>query len=79
MSNKIVLDNKRRGSFGSNFHPGDSFAREISGDTVIFRKLQPLEAPLVRARKVKGRWIGAKVNLSRDAILHAIRDDRDSR
>jgi hypothetical protein len=79
MANKIVLDNKRRGTFGPPFAPGDSFVREVAGDTVIFRKLQPSEPPLVRARKVKGRWVGAKVNLSRDAIVRAVRDDRDSR
>ena len=79
MANKIVLDNKRRGSFGAAFAPGDSFLREVAGDTVTFRRLQPAEPPLVRARKVKGRWIGAKVDISRDAILRAIREDRESR
>ena len=79
MSSKVTLDNKRRGSFGSEFKPGDSFSREVSGDTVVFRKLQPVEPPLVRARKIKGRWMGAKVDLSREAILRAIREDRDSR
>lgn len=79
MANKIVLDNKRRGGFGSTFRPGDSFVREIHGNTVTFRKLEPVEPPLVRARKVKGRWVGANINPSRDAILRAIREDRDSR
>ena len=79
MSNKIVLDNKRRATFGPAFAPGDSFSREIAGDTVTFRKLQPAEPPLVRARKIKGRWMGAKIDLSRDAILRAVREDRDSR
>jgi hypothetical protein len=79
MGNKIVLDNKRRGTFGPSFEPGDSFAREISGNTVMFRKLTPVEVPLVRARKVNGKWIGAAVKLSRKAILQAIREDRESR
>jgi hypothetical protein len=76
---KVVLDNKRRGSFGPAFRPGDSFLRQVSGDTVVFRKLQPVEPPLVRARKVKGRWIGAAVKLPRQGILDALREDRESR
>ena len=79
MANKIVLDNKRRGSFGSAFLPGDSFAREINGDVVTFRKLQPAEAPLVHARKVKGKWVGADIKLSREDIVKAIQRDRDER
>ncbi len=79
MSNPIVLDNKRRASFGPNFKPGDSFLREVNGGTVIFRKLEPVQPPLVRPRKIKGRWVGAKVKLDRDAIVAAIRADRESR
>jgi hypothetical protein len=79
MSTPIVLDNKRRASFGPTFSPGDSFVRDVQGDTVVFRKLRPVEPPLVRARKVKGRWVGAKVELDRDAIIAAIRADRESR
>lgn len=79
MANKIVLDNKRRGTFGPDFRPGDAFEREIDGDTVTFRKLKLSDPPLVRARKVNGRWIGANLNPSRDAILRAIREDRESR
>ena len=76
---KIVLDNKRRGSFGSDFSPGDSFIREINGNTVIFRKLERAEPPLVRARKVKGRWVGAKVQISSEEIVEAVRRERESR
>ena len=79
MTRKIVLDNKRRGSFGSGFYPGDSFSREVSGNTVVFRKLEPIEPPLVRARKIKGRWVGAPVKLSPQAIVEAIRQARESK
>jgi len=79
MPSKVVLDNKRRGTFGPEFKPGDSFLREVSGDTVVFRKLQPAEPPLVRARRVKGKWVGADITLSREAIVEAIRRDRESR
>ena len=79
MANKISLDNKRRGSFGPAFAPGDSFLREINGNMVVFRKLEPAEPPLVRARKVNGKWIGAPVKLSRKAVVQAIREDREAR
>jgi hypothetical protein len=79
MRTKIVLDNKRRGSFGSEFEPGDSFEREVRGETVMFHKLRPAEAPLVKARKIKGRWVGAAVKLDRDEIVASIREDREGR
>lgn len=34
---------------------------------------------VVKARKVAGRWIGAKVRLSRKRVVAAIRADRDAR
>jgi len=79
MANKITLDKKRRGSFGSVFAPGDSFLREINGNMVILRKLEPIEPPLVRARKVNRKWMGAAVKLSRKAVVQAVRKDRDAR
>jgi hypothetical protein len=79
MTSKVILDNKRRGSFGPEFQPGDAFLREVNGETVTFRKLAPVEKPVVRARKVKGRWVGAAVNYSQDEIVRAIRSDRESR
>jgi hypothetical protein len=79
MPSKIVLDNKRRASFGPEFKPGDSFLREVSGDTITFRKLRPVEPPVVRARKVNGKWMGAELKLDREAIVAAIKRDRESR
>jgi hypothetical protein len=79
MPNKIVLDNKRRGSFGPEFEPGDSFLREVNGETITFRKLKPVEIPLVRARKISGRWMGAAVKATRQEIVDAIREDREGR
>lgn len=79
MPNKVVLDNKRRGSFGPEFDPGDSFLREVNGETVTFRKLKPVEVPVMRARKVNGRWVGAAVKIARQDVVAAIRRDRESR
>jgi hypothetical protein len=36
----------------------------------------PTEVRLVRARKVNGRWMGAKVKMDRDDIVKAIQRDR---
>jgi hypothetical protein len=34
------------------------------------------EVPLVRARKINGRWVGAKVKMDREDIVNAIQRDR---
>jgi len=61
--------------------PGDRFDVQASAEGVfLIRRLEPAElAPLVRARKVKGRWIGANVKLDRSAVVEAIRLDREAR
>jgi hypothetical protein len=79
MPSKIVLDNKRRATFGPEFEPGDSFLRQVNGDVVTFRKLRPAEAPLLRARKLGGKWMGAELMIDRKAIVEAIKRDRESR
>lgn len=38
MSKPVVLDNKRRASFGPEFQPGDTFVRSVSGNRVTFEK-----------------------------------------
>ena len=37
------------------------------------------EVPVVRARKVNGRWMGAEVQLDRAKVISAIRADREAR
>ena len=61
--------------------PGDRFDVRASAEGVfLVRRLEPAElAPLVRARKVQGRWIGANVRLDRAAIVDAVRLDREAR
>jgi hypothetical protein len=74
---KVVLDSKRRADFGPTFRPGDIFVREVRGGSVVFRKIESSEPPLVRARRIKGRWVGADVKISDAEIVEAIRRDRD--
>ena len=79
MNKTIILDSKRRGSFGSGFNPGDAFLREVNGGTITFRKLAPEEIPLLHARKVNGKWMGADIALDRQSIVESIREDREAR
>jgi hypothetical protein len=74
------LDSRLRGIFPSGFAPGDVLEREIpEPGTVLFRLLKPAEAPLVKARKWRGKVMGAKRRLDPARIAAAIRADRDSR
>jgi hypothetical protein len=80
MSRPIVLDNKRRATFGSDFRPGDTFIRSVDGNRVTFEKIQIKDVPVIRPVR-RGKWLmfppGLKI--SRDKISAAIRADRDSR
>jgi len=74
------LDHRLRGIFPSSFTPGDVLEREIpEPGTVLFRLLKPAEAPLVKARKWRGKVMGAKRRIDPSKIAAAIRADRDSR
>jgi hypothetical protein len=82
MSKPIVLDNKRRASFGPEFRPGDTFVRSISGSRVTFEKIERNDVPVVKpVRRGKGKWLMMPlgVKISRKTIAAAIRADRDAR
>jgi hypothetical protein len=82
MSKPIVLDNKRRASFGREFQPGDAFVRSVSGNRVLFEKIERNDAPVVKpVRRGKGKWLmlPRDVKISRATIAAAIRADRDAR
>lgn len=74
------LDARLRGIFPSTFTPGDVLEREVpEPGTVLFRLLKPADAPLVKARKWRGKVMGAKRRVDRSKITAAIRADRDAR
>ena len=82
MGRPIVLDNKRRASFGPEFRPGDAFIRSVNGGRVTFEKLERDDVPVVKpVRRGKGKWLmlprGLKI--SRATIAAAICADRDAR
>jgi hypothetical protein len=61
--------------------PGEQFDIQATAKGVfLVRRLEPVEpAPLVKARKVSGRWVGANVKLNPAAVVEAIRQDREAR
>ena len=76
MSKPVVLDNKRRASFGPEFQPGDTFVRSVSGSRVTFEKVET-EVPTVRPRRTKEGWLMLPMKLDKKKIAAAIRADRD--
>lgn len=76
-----VIADARKRIILAQARPGDRFDVQASANGVfLVRLLEPAElAPLVRARKVNGRWVGAKVKLDRAAVVDAIRQDREAR
>ena len=80
MNRPIVLDNKRRASFGSDFNPGDTFVRSVSGSRVTFEKIERTDVPVVKPVR-RGKWLmmPPSVKISRKTVAAAIRADRDAR
>jgi hypothetical protein len=80
MGRMTKLDSRRRGVFPETFKPGDMFLQETtSPDAVTFKRITPDDVPVVKIRKVKGRWMGIDIQVDPSVILAAIRADRDSR
>lgn len=58
--------------------PRQKFSVETGNNRIVLALVQEIEVPLVKARKVNGRWIGAKgVKVDRPAVVNAIREDRE--
>jgi hypothetical protein len=79
MSKPIVLDNKRRASFGTAFRPGDTFVRAVDGNRVIFEKVELAASRLVQPRRTKQGWLMMPRPFDRKKLVAAIRADRDAR
>jgi hypothetical protein len=61
--------------------PGERFeVSDLNHGRILLTRLAPLDVPLVKAVKVKGRWMGnPAVKINRKAIVDAIRQDREER
>ncbi len=77
---KLVADDNGRLACKSLFTPKRAFSAERQADgSIRLVELVEKEVPVVRARKVNGRWMGAEMQLDRAKVIRAIRADRDSR
>jgi hypothetical protein len=77
---KLVADDNGRLACKSLFTPRKAFSAERQADgSIRLVELVEKEVPLVRARKVNGRWIGAEVQLDRARVISAIKADREAR
>ena len=76
----VVVDSKKRVVLPP-VKPGDRFeVSDLNHGRIVLTRLAPVEAPLVRAVKVKGRWMGSpSVKINRKAIVEAIRHEREER
>jgi hypothetical protein len=60
--------------------PRQKFSVETGNNRIILALVEEANVPLVKARKVNGRWVGAEgVKVDRKAVVNAIREDRESR
>jgi hypothetical protein len=58
--------------------PRQKFSVEAGNNRIVLALVDEVDVPLVKARKVNGRWIGAEgVKLDRQAVINAIREDRE--
>ncbi len=60
--------------------PRQKFSYENLGNRRrLLVELDEADAPLVKARKVNGRWVGADVEFDSQAVVTSIREDRERR
>jgi hypothetical protein len=77
---KLVADANGRLACKSLFTPKKIFSVERQADgSIRLVELVEKDVPVVRARKVNGRWMGAAVRLDRAKVISAIRADREGR
>ena len=76
----VIVDSKKRVVLPP-VKPGDRFEiSDLSHGRIMLTRLAPVEAPLVRAVKTKGRWMGSPaVKINRKAIIESIRREREDR
>jgi hypothetical protein len=77
---KLVADSKGRLTAANLFRPNTAFdaSRQPDGSIRVVELVEK-EPPIVRARKINGRWTGADLKIDRQAIVESIRQDRESR
>lgn len=60
--------------------PRQKFSVETANNRIVLALVEEIDVPIVKARKVNGRWVGAEgVKPDRTAVVNAIREDRERR
>jgi hypothetical protein len=54
-----------------------SVSVETGNNRIVLSPVEEADVPLVKARKVNGRWVGAGMKVDRKAVVNAIREDRE--
>ncbi|MGH7940000.1 MAG: hypothetical protein ACREFR_02885 [Limisphaerales bacterium] len=58
--------------------PRQKFSLSIdTGNRIVLAPVEGADVPLVKARKINGRWMGAGMKVDRQAILNSLREDRE--
>jgi len=77
---KLVTDERCRLTSRDMFKPNTPYDAEKQADgRVVLTELVAAQVPIVRARKVNGRWVGADIRLNREVVAAAARAERDAR
>lgn len=76
---KLVADSRGRLTAADLFRPNTAFdATPQSDGSIRIIELVEKKVPVVRAVKIKGRWIGnPSVKIDRQAVIESIRQDRE--
>jgi len=77
---KLVSDDRCRLKSEKLFKPNTPYNAEQQADgRVILTELTTRSVPIVKARRVNDRWMGAVVKFDRQGVIESIRQDRESR
>jgi hypothetical protein len=75
---KLTADDKGRITSSELFRPRRAYdASKLPDGTIRIVELVEKNVPVVRARKIGGRWIGADLKLDAKTIVGSIRADRE--
>jgi hypothetical protein len=58
--------------------PRQKFSLSVeTGNRLVLAPVEEADVPLVKARKIGGRWVGAGMKVDRKAVVNALREDRE--
>ncbi|HXR06175.1 MAG TPA: hypothetical protein VN765_02530 [Candidatus Acidoferrum sp.] len=75
---KLTADSQGRLGNAELFRPKADFEATVQPDGSV-RLVELTQVAVVKPRRVDGRWRGADIRLSRQAVAAAVRAERDAR